>query len=119
MPPNLAREFGGIAIVHTAPLKGSRTAQRLRATKVSARVSQDAASNQPGRGLVSSKVSSLELVDEICRRVDDAAKYMDLDRLAISPQCGFASTVARNPVTEATQRDKLRLIVKAWHTVWS
>lgn len=70
-------------------------------------------------GLVSSKVSSLEPVDEICRRVDDAAKYMDLDRLAISPQCGFASTVAGNPVTEATQRDKLRVIVKAWHTVWS
>jgi 5-methyltetrahydropteroyltriglutamate--homocysteine methyltransferase len=52
-------------------------------------------------------------------RVDDAAKYIDLDRLAISPQCGFASTVAGNPVTEAAQRDKLHLVVKACHTVWS
>jgi hypothetical protein len=43
----------------------------------------------------------------------------DLDRLAISPQCGFASTVAGNPVSEADQRAKLRLVVTAADAIWS
>jgi len=47
------------------------------------------------------------------RRADAAAKYVDPDRLAISPQCGFASTVAGNPITEADMRAKLALCVDA------
>jgi 5-methyltetrahydropteroyltriglutamate--homocysteine methyltransferase len=52
------------------------------------------------------------------RRADEAAKYVDPDRLALSPQCGFASTVAGNPVTEADMRAKLRLVVEAAHAIW-
>jgi 5-methyltetrahydropteroyltriglutamate--homocysteine methyltransferase len=43
---------------------------------------------------------------------------MDLDRLAISPQCGFASTVAGNPITEADERAKLARVVEAARTIW-
>jgi 5-methyltetrahydropteroyltriglutamate--homocysteine methyltransferase len=70
-------------------------------------------------GLVSSKTPELERPDGLQRRVADAARYIDLDRLAISPQCGFASTVAGNPLSEADQRAKLRLVVEVARTVWN
>ena len=54
-----------------------------------------------------------ESIDALKRRTDEAARYIDLDRLAISPQCGFASTVAGNPVTEADERAKLAIVVNA------
>jgi 5-methyltetrahydropteroyltriglutamate--homocysteine methyltransferase len=69
-------------------------------------------------GLVSSKVPALESVDVLQRRTEEAAKFIDLDRLAISPQCGFASTVAGNPVTEADERAKLRRCVEAAQAIW-
>jgi 5-methyltetrahydropteroyltriglutamate--homocysteine methyltransferase len=69
-------------------------------------------------GLISSKTPQLEKVIDLERRVDDAAKVVDLDRLAISPQCGFASTVAGNPVTAADQEAKLRLVVEVANEVW-
>jgi 5-methyltetrahydropteroyltriglutamate--homocysteine methyltransferase len=69
-------------------------------------------------GLISSKVPQLEPLDLLKRRTDEATKYIDLDRLAISPQCGFASTVAGNPVTEADQRAKLRRVVEAAAEIW-
>ena len=69
-------------------------------------------------GLVSSKVAALESIDVLKRRVDEATRYIDLDQLAISPQCGFASTVAGNPVTEADERAKLALVVNAAMTIW-
>ena len=69
-------------------------------------------------GLVSSKLPALENIEELKRRTHDAARYIDLDRLAISPQCGFASTVAGNPVTEADERAKLNLVVSAAHQIW-
>jgi 5-methyltetrahydropteroyltriglutamate--homocysteine methyltransferase len=69
-------------------------------------------------GLVSSKVPELESSSALRRRIDDAAKYIDLDRLAISPQCGFASTVAGNPVTSADEEAKLRLVVDVAQDVW-
>jgi 5-methyltetrahydropteroyltriglutamate--homocysteine methyltransferase len=69
-------------------------------------------------GLVSSKVPALENIEELKRRTQDAARYIDLDRLAISPQCGFASTVAGNPVTEADERAKLKLVVDAADEIW-
>src|SRR5262249_22297518 len=59
-------------------------------------------------GLVSSKIPALEPIDTLRRRTDEAAKYVDADRLALSPQCGFASTVAGNPVSEDDMRAKLR-----------
>src|SRR2546425_10742594 len=71
------------------------------------------------RGLVSSKTRVLENLNEIQRRTEEAAKYVDLSRLAISPQCGFASTMGGNPVTEADERAKLELCVRAAQTLWS
>ena len=69
-------------------------------------------------GLVSSKTPQLEALDTLKRRVDEAARYVDAARLAISPQCGFASTMGGNPVTEADQRAKLRLCVDAAKAIW-
>jgi 5-methyltetrahydropteroyltriglutamate--homocysteine methyltransferase len=69
-------------------------------------------------GLISSKTPALESIDELRRRTDEAGKHIDLDRLAISPQCGFASTVAGNPVTEADQRAKLGRVVEAARAIW-
>ncbi len=69
-------------------------------------------------GLVSSKVAALEELDELKRRAEAAARYVDPERLAISPQCGFASTVAGNPLTEADMRAKLKLCVDAAREIW-
>ncbi len=69
-------------------------------------------------GLVSSKTPELERPDALHRRLEDAARYVDLDRLAISPQCGFASTVAGNPLSEADERAKLRLVVEVARAAW-
>ena len=70
-------------------------------------------------GLISSKVPELEELDELKRRVHEAARYIDLDRLAISPQCGFASAAVGNPVTEGDERAKLRLTVELAGAIWS
>ena len=69
-------------------------------------------------GLVSSKTPVLEKLDTLKRRADEAAKYVDASRLAISPQCGFASTMGGNPVTEADERAKLRLCVETARALW-
>jgi 5-methyltetrahydropteroyltriglutamate--homocysteine methyltransferase len=70
-------------------------------------------------GLVSTKVPQLESIDELRQRVDAAAKYVPLERLAISPQCGFASDVVGNLVSEDDQRRKLELVVEAARKIWS
>lgn len=69
-------------------------------------------------GMVSSKVPQLESIDALKRRAAEAAKYIDPSRCAISPQCGFASTMGGNPVTEADERAKLRLCVDAAREIW-
>ena len=69
-------------------------------------------------GMVSSKLAPLESIDSLKRRADEAAKYVDPARCAISPQCGFASTMGGNPVTEADERAKLRLCVEAARAIW-
>ena len=69
-------------------------------------------------GLVSSKSAELEKIDTLKKCTEEAAKYIDAARLAISPQCGFASTMGGNPVTEADERAKLRLCVDAAHAIW-
>jgi 5-methyltetrahydropteroyltriglutamate--homocysteine methyltransferase len=69
-------------------------------------------------GMVSSKVPQLEPVDVLKRRAGEAAQYVDPARLALSPQCGFASTMGGNPVTEADERAKLRLCVEAARAIW-
>jgi 5-methyltetrahydropteroyltriglutamate--homocysteine methyltransferase len=69
-------------------------------------------------GLISSKTPELESLDHLQRRTEEAARHIDLDRLAISPQCGFASTAAGNPLTEADERAKLQLAVNAARAIW-
>jgi 5-methyltetrahydropteroyltriglutamate--homocysteine methyltransferase len=69
-------------------------------------------------GLISSKTPQLEKLEALRRRADEAAKYIDASRLAISPQCGFASTMGGNPVTEADERAKLALCVEAAAAIW-
>jgi 5-methyltetrahydropteroyltriglutamate--homocysteine methyltransferase len=69
-------------------------------------------------GLVTTKFGALEDVDMLCRRVDEAAKIMPLEDLAISPQCGFASTVEGNIITENDQWAKLRRVVEVARRVW-
>jgi 5-methyltetrahydropteroyltriglutamate--homocysteine methyltransferase len=70
-------------------------------------------------GLISTKTPRLESMDELKRRVAAAARYIDQRRLGISPQCGFASTAAGNPLSEAEQRAKLRLVVEAARSIWT
>lgn len=69
-------------------------------------------------GLVTSKKGALEKKDDIKRRIDAATKYIDLDQLALSPQCGFASTLLGNLLTEDEQFAKLGLIVEVAKEVW-
>ncbi len=69
-------------------------------------------------GLVTSKNGQLETKDEIKRRIDAAAKFIPLDQLCLSPQCGFASTEEGNMLTEAQQWAKLRMIVEVSEEVW-
>jgi 5-methyltetrahydropteroyltriglutamate--homocysteine methyltransferase len=60
----------------------------------------------------------LEDADALKRRIDEAAKYLQLDQLCLSPQCGFSSTVEGNALTEEEQWAKLRLIVEVAADVW-
>jgi 5-methyltetrahydropteroyltriglutamate--homocysteine methyltransferase len=69
-------------------------------------------------GLVSSKLAALESKDAIKRRIDEAAKYVDLAQLALSPQCGFASTEEGNVLSEDEQWAKLRLVADVAREVW-
>ena len=69
-------------------------------------------------GLVSSKSPQLEPKESLKRRIDEAAKFIDLNQLALSPQCGFASTIAGNPITVDDEKAKLSLIVEVANEVW-
>jgi 5-methyltetrahydropteroyltriglutamate--homocysteine methyltransferase len=69
-------------------------------------------------GLVTSKKGALESKDELKRRIDEAAKHVPLENLAISPQCGFSSTVLGNKLTIQDQIAKLRLVVQMAREVW-
>ncbi len=69
-------------------------------------------------GLISSKRGALESKDEIRRRIDEAAKYVPLEQLALSPQCGFASGERGNKLTQEEQFAKLALVVEVARDVW-
>ena len=69
-------------------------------------------------GLVSSKQPQLEKPDELARRVEEASRYVPLEHLALSPLCGFASTMEGNLVAEDAQWAKLRLVVETARRVW-
>ena len=69
-------------------------------------------------GLVRSKEAEMESVDDLARRIDQAAQFIPLERLSLSPQCGFASAVSGNPVTQDVQQAKLARIVETARQVW-
>ena len=69
-------------------------------------------------GLVSTKTASLEPKDALKRRIEAAAKYVPLESLCLSPQCGFASTFRGNPISEDIQRRKLERVVEVATDVW-
>src|ERR1019366_4173449 len=69
-------------------------------------------------GLVTTKLGVLERKDDLKRRIDDAARFVPLEQLALSPQCGFSSTVHGNNIAVDAQRDKLRLVVETAAEVW-
>jgi 5-methyltetrahydropteroyltriglutamate--homocysteine methyltransferase len=69
-------------------------------------------------GLVTTKTAVLENKDALKQRVDEAARFVDLDRLAVSPQCGFASVETGNPISPDVEEQKLRLVVELAHDIW-
>jgi 5-methyltetrahydropteroyltriglutamate--homocysteine methyltransferase len=69
-------------------------------------------------GLVSTKVAALETREEVLRRVDEAARFVPLDQLCLSPQCGFASTEHGNALSFDDQRRKIELVVRCAEEIW-
>jgi 5-methyltetrahydropteroyltriglutamate--homocysteine methyltransferase len=69
-------------------------------------------------GLVTTKTGEMETADELKRRVDEAAGYVPLEQLALSPQCGFSSTVLGNNITVEAEIAKLSLVVRVASEVW-
>jgi 5-methyltetrahydropteroyltriglutamate--homocysteine methyltransferase len=69
-------------------------------------------------GLVTTKLGALENKDQLKRRIEEAGRYAPIEQLALSPQCGFSSTVEGNNIAVEAQRDKLRLVVETAREVW-
>ena len=69
-------------------------------------------------GLVTTKVGQMESKDALKRRIDEAAKYAPMEQLALSPQCGFSSTVHGNNIAVEDQRNKLRLVIETAQEMW-
>jgi 5-methyltetrahydropteroyltriglutamate--homocysteine methyltransferase len=69
-------------------------------------------------GLVTTKAGVLEAQDDLLRRIDEASRYIPLENLALSPQCGFASVMAGNPLTWDEQKRKLELVAETARRVW-
>jgi 5-methyltetrahydropteroyltriglutamate--homocysteine methyltransferase len=70
-------------------------------------------------GLISTKVPQLEDLDALGRRIDEAARFVPLERLAVSPQCGFGSDVSGNLISEEDQKRKLELVAELARRVWT
>ena len=69
-------------------------------------------------GLVTTKTGDLEKAEDIQRRIDEASRYVSLEQLSLSPQCGFSSTVLGNNITVEAELAKLALVVNVAHKVW-
>ena len=69
-------------------------------------------------GLVSSKKARLERPEELRQRIIEASRFVALERLALSPQCGFASSVIGNKISPEIQKRKLELVVKTMQAIW-
>ena len=70
-------------------------------------------------GLITTKTGVLEKKDDLKRRIDEAARYVPLEQLALSPQCGFASSAEGNSISGDDQRRKLELVVEIANEVWN
>lgn len=69
-------------------------------------------------GLISTKTASLESPDALKKRIEEASEYVEIERLGLSPQCGFSSNYLGNPVTIEDEKRKLALVVDVAHSVW-
>ena len=69
-------------------------------------------------GLVTTKSGDMESADDLKRRIDEASRYVPLEQLALSPQCGFSSTVLGNNITVDAEIAKLSLVVRVAREVW-
>jgi 5-methyltetrahydropteroyltriglutamate--homocysteine methyltransferase len=69
-------------------------------------------------GLVSTKIARQETQEELTRRLQEASRFVPLDRLALSPQCGFSSSIIGNRISVEDQKRKLSVIVKTAEAVW-
>jgi 5-methyltetrahydropteroyltriglutamate--homocysteine methyltransferase len=69
-------------------------------------------------GLITTKRPHLERMDELVSRIREASRLVPLERLAVSPQCGFSNSVIGSPITPADQERKLRLVVETARRVW-
>ncbi len=69
-------------------------------------------------GLVTTKRGDLESKDDLKRRVEEASRYVPIEQICISPQCGFSSTVEGNKLTQDQQVAKLRLLVETATDIW-
>jgi 5-methyltetrahydropteroyltriglutamate--homocysteine methyltransferase len=69
-------------------------------------------------GIVSTKTPEIESKDVLKKRIEEAARQLDLNCLAVSPQCGFASIDTGNPITPDVQEKKLRLVVELASDIW-
>lgn len=69
-------------------------------------------------GLITTKQPELESVESLTRRVVDASRYIALERLGVSPQCGFASSIIGNNIPAEAQRSKLELVSKTAQEIW-
>ena len=69
-------------------------------------------------GLVSTKRPALEEPEFIARRIDEAARYIEKDRLALSPQCGFSTSIIGNELSVDDEKAKLRLVAETARMVW-
>jgi 5-methyltetrahydropteroyltriglutamate--homocysteine methyltransferase len=70
-------------------------------------------------GIISSKTAELESMDDMCKRIDEAAKYMPLENMCVSPQCGFSSTHHGNALSQSDQWRKLERVVEVAAEVWA
>ena len=70
-------------------------------------------------GLVSSKTPVIEEADTLRRRIEEAARHTPIERLALAPQCGFASSIVGNPLSQDDQKAKLARIVEVADAVWA
>jgi 5-methyltetrahydropteroyltriglutamate--homocysteine methyltransferase len=69
-------------------------------------------------GLVSTKSNTLESAEGLIARIEEAGKFFPREQLALSPQCGFASIITGNPISDAVQQTKLRLVADIAHRIW-